>query len=110
ELRTQVSFGPRILHGGDNTAARGIHVHGGTVTVSGTSVPPGAEVRVLGEVVPVDRSGRFVIDRILPPGDHVVDIALAQPGDKTITFKRDINIPDSEWFYVGLADLTVGTR
>lgn len=110
ELRTQGSFGPRILHGGDNTAARDIHVHGGTVTVSGTSVPPGAEVRVLGEVVPVDRSGRFVIDRILPPGDHVVDIALARPGDKTITFKRDINIPDSEWFYVGLADLTVGTR
>lgn len=100
----------RLPVGRDNTAGRTIPVHGGTVTVHGTSVPQGAQVWVLGESVPVDRSGGFVIDRILPPGDHVVDIAVIEPGGKTTTFRRDINIPTSEWFYVGLADLTVGTR
>jgi len=104
------SLGPNALWGEDQTAHRSIPVHGGSVTVHGTSMRPGSIARVLGEPVPVDGSGAFVIQRMLPAGDHVVDVTVEGLDGKTIAFSREIDIPDSEFFYVGMADLTVGTR
>jgi hypothetical protein len=94
----------------DNTAFRNIRVDGGAVTVAGRNVPQGATVDVLGEQIPVDADGRFVVQRILPIGDHDVDVALRGGNKGSLTFDRSINIPSSEWFYVGLADLTLGSR
>lgn len=99
--------------GDDRTALRNIPVYGGAVTVYGRNVPPGYSVRALGEAVPVDADSAFVIQRILPPGDHVVDVAVFGDGkgkDGGLNFDREINIPANDWFYVGLADLTVGYR
>jgi len=94
----------------DNTSFRNIRVDGGAVTVAGRDVPEGASVEVLGEQIPVDAQGRFVVQRILPVGEHDVDVALKGGKDGSLTFDRSINIPSSEWFYVGLADLTLGSR
>ncbi|MCA3572473.1 MAG: hypothetical protein IOC86_01050, partial [Aestuariivirga sp.] len=58
----------------DNTAFRNIPVEGGAITVAGRS--NGSAVTVLGEAIPVDAGGRFVVQRILPPGEHQVDVAL----------------------------------
>jgi hypothetical protein len=110
ELRQAGAVGPNVVSGGDTTAMRSIPVHGGTVTVSDASIPPGTSLSVMGETVTTDADGRFVLDRILPTGDHVVDIAMSQPDGTLVTFRRDVNIPTNDWFYVGLADLTVGTR
>lgn len=98
------------IWGDDRTAVRNISVYGGTVTVHGTSLPPGGRAEFLGESVPVDASGAFVIKRILPPGDHSLSIAVDTPDGQAVMFNRDINIPTDEWFYVGMADLTVGKR
>ncbi|MCA3561251.1 MAG: TonB-dependent receptor [Aestuariivirga sp.] len=95
---------------GDNTSFRNIRVDGGAVTVAGRNVPAGATVDVLGEQIPVDGDGRFVVQRILPVGEHDVDVALKGEKDGSLTFDRSINIPSSEWFYVGLADLTLGSK
>jgi hypothetical protein len=92
--------------GEDRTAERHIPVYGGAITVFGRNVPAEAGVAVFGERVTVDGDGKFVIQRILPPGDHVVDVAIG--GETGVTFNRTVNIPSSEWFYVGMADLTVG--
>ena len=97
-------------YGEDRTAFRNIPVFGGSITVSGRNVPEGHNVRVLGDSVPVDAEGAFVVQRILPPGDHNVDVAVVSDTDKGLEFNRQINIPTSEWFYVALADLTVGER
>ncbi|GLQ55501.1 TonB-dependent receptor [Devosia nitrariae] len=95
----------------DRTAFRNIGVYGGAVTVYGRSVPPGYAVKALGESIPVDPERAFVVQRILPPGDHAVDVALVgETGASALSFIRKVNIPDSEWFYVALADLTVGRR
>jgi hypothetical protein len=95
----------------DRTSIRNIGVYGGAVTVYGRSVPPGYAVKALGESIPVDPERAFVVQRILPPGDHEVDVALVgETGNSGLQFSRQINIPDSEWFYVALADLTVGMR
>lgn len=87
----------------DRTRRKTIPVRGGQVTISGGNA--GSAVEVMGETVPVDPEGRFVISRILPPGDHVVTVK-ANGG----TVVRDVNIPVSDWFYVGIADLTLGKR
>ncbi len=87
----------------DRTRRKTIPVRGGQVTVSGGNV--GTAVEVMGETVPVDPDGRFVVSRILPPGDHVVTVKA-----NGASVVRDVNIPVSDWFYVGIADLTLGKR
>ena len=95
----------------DRTFTSNIPLYGGSVTVHGRNIPYGYQVKVLGEPVPVDEGRAFVISRVLPPGDHVVDVSVSGAAeDEGIQFERDIYIPDNEWFYVGLADLTVGKR
>ena len=95
----------------DRTGVRNITVYGGAVTVYGHSVPAGYAVQALGETIPVDAGRAFVTQRILPPGDHSVDVALVGEGGKNaLQFTRAINIPYDDWFYVALADLTVGMR
>ncbi len=105
---------PRLLaegveDGNDSARRRGIPVSGGAVTVTGSDVAPGARVVALGEVVPTDRTGGFVIQRILPPGDYGVDVNINGAGQR-VDLTRDITIPNAEWFYVATADLTFGIR
>jgi hypothetical protein len=94
----------------DNTALRNIPVRGGAVTIYGHDIAEGGEVRAFGETVPVDSKGQFLIQRILPPGDHAVDVEVRGTGKNDLDFARQINIPEDDWFYVALADLTVGKR
>ena len=97
--------------GEDNTGSRNIQVYGGAVTVFGRNVPEGYRVRALNDTIPLDRNHSFVMQRILPPGEHDVDVAvLGSLKGSALDFSRQINIPQNEWFYVGLADLTVGKR
>lgn len=91
--------------GEDRTRIRNIPLRGGLITASGSGAAPGGTVTVMGEPVPVDASGRFVTSRILPAGDHVVTVDVN--GRRIV---RDVTIPASEWFYVGIADLTFGRR
>ncbi len=91
----------------DRTAVRNISVYGGAITVYGKNVPAGHDVRVMGEPVPVDNNNSFVVQRVLPPGAHSVDVSVLQDG-KGLNFAREITVPEDEWFGVGLADLTVG--
>ena len=97
--------------GEDRTAIKNIPVSGGAVTVYGRNVPPGHNVQVFGEAIPTDPNQAFVVQRILPPGDHSVDVAVkGEPKTGGLSFSRDVNIPDNDWFYVALADLTIGKR
>ena len=97
-------------YGDDRTAVRNIPVFGGAVTVHGKGVPQGFGVKVQGDQIPVDREGKFVVQRILPPGDHNISVGLGDGAKNGLHFEREINIPENEWFYVGIADLTLGHR
>jgi hypothetical protein len=94
----------------DRTAVRNIPVYGGAVTVYGSGLDPKSSMFAFNENVAVDGDGNFTIQRILPPGDHTVQVELRDEGNNTLDFSRNINIPDSDWFYVALADLTLGKR
>jgi len=96
----------------DRTGVSNIPLYGGSVTVHGRNVPEGYSVKIQDEYVPLDDGQKFVTSRILPPGDHIIDVeivGLVTKGDG-LRFQRDVYIPDQEWFYVGLADVTVGQR
>lgn len=97
-------------YGEDRTAVRSIQITGGAVTVFGRNVPEGHTVTVLGESVPVDAEGQFVVQRVLPSGEHDIDVAIKSTTNEGLTFNREIHIPENEWFYVALADITAGYR
>lgn len=90
--------------GDDMTARRSIPVQGGAVTVTGDNLGPGSRVQVLGEEAVADGAGVFVIQRILPPGVHDVRVGIGQGS----SINRRVEVPRQEWFYTGLADLTLG--
>jgi len=99
------TVGGPLIAAGEGEArvrVRRIPVRGGTVTVAG-SAHPGGTVSVMGEEVPVDASGSFVVSRILPAGDHVVSVTT---GGRQLL--RDVMIPKSEWFTTGIIDITAG--
>lgn len=102
---TEPMTGPILAaaEGEDMTAKRSIPVRGGAVTVSGNTRSR-AGVTVMGERAIADDSGRFVMQRILPPGVHDVRVGVGKG------VSRRVEVPQSDWFYIGLADLTVGKR
>lgn len=96
-----------VEEGSQFTGKRNIRVTGSSVTVSATNVAQGAVLQTLGERVRPDPNGRLVIERILPVGDHVVDVSIIG-GGQNLALTRPIEVPGAEWFYVAVADLTYG--
>jgi flagellar motor protein MotB len=78
----------------------------GTVRVRGGGIPPGHSVWLAGEPVPVDETGRFAAETILPAGMHTVEVAVLDPDGNGELFLRDLELEESDWFAVGVADLT----
>lgn len=87
--------------GQDMAARRRIPARGGMVTVTSDNLAPGAAVRVLGETAYADANGRLSVQRILPPGVHQVQVGV---GSNVIN--RSVEVPESDWFYVGLVNVT----
>jgi len=79
----------------------------GTVKVHGSGIPRGHTVWLGGSPVPVDESGKFVADVILPSGTHTVEVAVLDPVGNGELFLRDLELEEQDWFYVGMADLTM---
>jgi hypothetical protein len=65
---------------------------------------------VMGRSVPVDASGKFVTEVVLPVGQQDVSVNLDAPNASGVTLTREIVIPRNDWFATGLADLTIGRR
>ena len=101
---------PRELlvgYGETRIASRNIPLHGGTVQVYGTAIPEGHGVWMAGYEVPVDDKGSFVAEEILPQGMHTVEVAVLDKFGNGELFLRDLKLKKSDWFTVGIADLTL---
>lgn len=96
---------------GENAlAVSNIPVRGGTISVSGKGIKAGESVTALGLPVPVDDGGRFVLRQILPAGPHTVAVEVRDAAGKASQFRRNLSIPDNDWFYIAVGDLTVGNN
>ncbi len=93
--------------GTSTLATQNIPVRGGAITVSSDGSAPGSTLRTLGEEVQADASGSVVIQRILPPGDYDVGVSVNSNGRRS-NLVRPVTIPESEWFYAAIGDLTYG--
>ena len=96
---------------GENTLGlHNIGLSSGTVNVRGNNVPDGHAVWVAGRPIPVDENGSFVAEEILPQGAHTVEVAVLDEEGAGELYLRDLEFEDNDWFYVGMADLTVSTN
>jgi len=101
--------GKKLLagYGESRIASRDIPLRGGTVQAHGTAIPEGHGVWMAGYAVPVDEKGSFVAEEILPEGMHTVEVAVLDKFGSGELFLRDLALKQSDWFTVGIADLTL---
>ncbi len=99
-----------VSYGENALAQQNILFDSGTVTINGLDIPEGHQVYVMGQKVPVDKQGKFVAQHIIPEGLHSVEVAVLDEQGNGELFHRDLELTESDWFYVGIADITVGTR
>ena len=60
--------------------------------------------------MPVDDKGSFVAEEILPEGMHTVEVAVLDKSGNGELFLRDLALEKSDWFTVGIADLTLSAN
>ena len=94
-------------YGENNLALHNIGLGSGTVSVRGSGIPAEHEVWVAGRPIPVDENGEFVAEEILPDGAHTVEVAVVDQEGAGELYLRDLEFESNDWFYVGMADLTV---
>jgi hypothetical protein len=64
------------------------------VTASGASIRSGESVRALGFAVPVDESGRFVFQQLVPRRVQTGEIAVTDAQGATRAYRRDFELPE----------------
>ena len=84
-----------------------IGLSSGTVNVRGSGINPDQEVWVAGRPIPVDEEGSFFAEEVLPQGQHTVEVAVLDKEGSGELYLRDLEFEDNDWFYVGMADVTV---
>jgi flagellar motor protein MotB len=99
----QSGYGENIL------SLQNIGLSSGTVSVRGNGMPADHEVWVAGRRVPVDENGSFVTEEILPTGTHTVEVAVIDEQGAGELYLRDLEFKADDWFWVGMADLTLST-
>jgi len=89
-----------------------IYTPAGTVTVSGQGVPKKYKTNIMSDDIPVDDSGNFVYQQLLPTGkNYSIGVNLSdEKNKKGIFFKRDLYLPQTNWMYIGIADVTGGVN
>ena len=97
----------RAAYGENELGLRNIQLASGSVTVRGSAIPPGHTVYVAGRAVPLADDGSFVSQEILPSGVHTVEVAVLDEQGNGELYLRDIELEGKDWFYVGMADLTL---
>ncbi len=97
-------------YGESRIANRNIPLRGGTIQVHGKEVPDGHGVWLAGYTVPVDNKGSFVAEEILPEGVHTVEVAVLNQAGNGELFLRDLALERSDWFTVGIADMTLSAN
>ncbi|MDJ0751700.1 MAG: OmpA family protein [Woeseiaceae bacterium] len=100
---------PALLaaYGEDRLGLHNIGLSSGTVSVRGSGIPDDHVVWVAGRPIPVDENGSFVSEEILPEGSHTVEVAVLDKEGAGELYLRDLEFEQKDWFYVGMADVTL---
>jgi uncharacterized repeat protein (TIGR01451 family)/fimbrial isopeptide formation D2 family protein len=96
-----------VGYGENRLGVNNIPLNGGVVSVYGKDVPEDHNVWFAGHALPVADSGEFGGEYILPSGLHTVEVAITDDAGHGNVYQRDLDLEKRDWFYVGIADLTV---
>ena len=94
-------------YGENHLVVQNIPLAGGTVLVNGNHVPEGYSVWLAGRRLPVSAAHSFVGEEIFPKGYHTVEVAVLDPAGNGNLYLRELAFDKSDWFYVGIVDLTL---
>ncbi len=97
-----------VGYGKTRLEKQSIPVQGGTVTISGSSIPVEQNIYFMGKPVPIGSNRKFVAQQIVPNGRHTIEVAALDDKNNGVLYWRDIEFKTQDWFYVGLVDLTAG--
>jgi hypothetical protein len=92
----------------DEAARRNIELGGMMATVSGSADPASDVVRVSGQFVPVDASGRFVSQQIVSRTTGAMSVSIDRNGKQIKHVDQSFAVPKDDWLIVGQGDLTLG--
>ncbi|GMR17911.1 MAG: hypothetical protein BMS9Abin33_0306 [Gammaproteobacteria bacterium] len=95
-----------VGYGENRLSLENITKAGGTIRVNGSDIPAGHSVWVAGRSAPVSDDGKFVFEEIIPAGLQTIEVAVLDKSGGGELFLRDLKLGSSEWFYVGIADIT----
>ncbi len=96
-----------VGYGENHLAIQNIPLKGGTVLVNGNAIPKDHSVWIAGRPVPVNESGQFVSEEIFRNGLQAIEVAVLDEEGNGELFLRELELQQSDWFYVGMADITV---
>ena len=99
---------PELLvgYGENRLGLNNINIKGGAVKVYGNNVPKDHSVWFAGESIPVSPNGDFTSEVILPSGMHTVEVSILDSSGNGQLYLRDLELKQSDWFFVGIADIT----
>ncbi|MBT8143364.1 MAG: OmpA family protein, partial [Gammaproteobacteria bacterium] len=107
ELLQPSSYLLGCVYGQDQLRVQRIPVNGSRVRIHGDGVT-GAGLRINGQAVPIDDSGKYAVEYLVPTGKHAYDVEVI---DNDGFARQRENIPvevtGHEIFVVALADLTL---
>jgi hypothetical protein len=112
KVADNMDFGPRPAreHFGtvDEASRRTIDLSGLMATVTGQADPNTDVVRVSGQPVPIDKSGKFVAQQIVSRVDGEMIVTIDRGGKEVKSARQSFAVPKNDWFVVGQGDLTIG--
>ena len=95
-----------VGYGENRLGLNNIKLSGGAVKVYGKGVPADHKVWFAGNNVPVSKQGEFTSEVILPAGVHTVEVSILDSAGNGNLYLRDLELKISDWFFVGIADIT----
>lgn len=111
-LAQDLDIGPKLASAGrdivDQAGRRTISIVGLMASVTGRADLVGDRVLVSGQVVDVDRDGKFFAQQIVPRVGGVMNVAIMRDGQEIKRASQSFDAPRSDWFIVGQGDLTLG--
>jgi outer membrane protein OmpA-like peptidoglycan-associated protein len=95
-------------YGGSKLTKQNITVNGGSLTLNGKNTPLNHHVYFLGRELNISQDRRFVVQQILPEGIQRAEVAVIDDSGNGQLIYRDLELKQNDWFYVALADITLG--
>ena len=90
-----------------NLARQTIPIHGSRVRIFGRDIATGNQLTINDEKIDLV-DNKFVIEKLLPDGQHEFDIAVTDNDQKTYHNPLSVELEGKYLFMVGLADVTIG--